>query len=237
MAKMAKSVYYTALLLLILLARTSVTLAEPLQPITGPARVIDGDTLSVSGKRIRLHGIDAPESAQTCQTNGQDWPCGKYATIALERFIGRSATHCRAKDRDQYGRIVAVCLAGGPTGRDVNAAMVRDGWALAYRRYSTDYVTQEQVAREAGSGMWRGTFTKPWEWRQAQRQRERPLPAANDNDASRCMIKGNISRNGRIYHVPGGAYYNRTKINEAKGERWFCNEAEARAAGWRRSKR
>ena len=116
--------------------------------------------------------------------------------------------------------------------------MVHGGWALAYRKYSTDYVEQEQVARKAKAGMWRGEFTAPWEWRQAQRQRElSPPAAANDNDASRCMIKGNISRNGRIYHVPSGQYYSRTKINQSKGERWFCSEAEATAAGWRRSRR
>jgi len=53
-----------------------------------------------------------------------------------------------------------------------------------------------------------------------------------------CIIKGNISDRGeRIYHMPGGEFYDRTRISLAKGERWFCSEADARAAGWRRSKR
>ena len=73
---------------------------------------------------------------------------------------------------------------------------------------------------------------KPWEWRRGKRI------VANDNAVGQCRIKGNISRSGeRIYHIPGGQYYDRTKINPSKSERWFCSEAEAIAAGWRRSKR
>ena len=78
-----------------------------------------------------------------------------------------------------------------------------------------------------------GQFVAPWDWRRGKR-----LKAANYNEAGKCLIKGNIGRNGvRIHHIPGGAYYNRTRIDQQKGERWFCSEAEAREAGWRRSKR
>ena len=84
----------------------------------------------------------------------------------------------------------------------------------------------------ARRGIWAGEFVKPWEWRRGKRL------AANDNAVGQCRIKGNISRSGeRIYHVPGGQYYDRTKINPSKGEQWFCSEAEAIAAGWRRLKR
>ena len=137
-------------------------------------------------------------------------------------------------------RDVAVCKAANLKGTDVNAAMVAEGWALAYRRYSKDYVKQEQEARKAGLGVWRGAFVKPWEWRRLQRSKSKHSKPSRTNttDVNRCLIKGNIGRRGvRIYHVPGGTYYSRTKISRAKGERWFCSEAAASAAGWRKSKR
>lgn len=197
--------------------------------VSGKARVIDGDTIEVAGQRIRLHGIDAPESGQACEVDGKAWQCGQAATRALSRAIGAHSVTCEERDRDRYKRIVAVCSVGN---RDLGALMVSEGFALAYRRYSTDYVKAEDTARKTQRGMWAGRFIEPWSWRRGQRLASE---AANDNQA--CNIKGNISRNGRIYHMPGGAYYERTRIDEAKGERWFCSEAEARAAGWRRSKR
>lgn len=96
-----------AVAVLVTLGGDSFFNTAPLNSVVGKARIIDGDTLSVSGKRIRLHGIDAPESKQSCNdANGQTWDCGAYATIALERFIGRAVVRCHAKDVDQYGRMV-----------------------------------------------------------------------------------------------------------------------------------
>jgi endonuclease YncB( thermonuclease family) len=132
--------------------------------------VIDGDTLEIHGQRIRLHGIDAPEGAQPCYRNGESWPCARRAAFALADRIGNRAVSCEPRDRDRYGRIVAVCLAGG---ENLNAWMVRQGWALAYRRYSEDYVADEGAARRERAGMWSGTFTPPWEWRRG----ERPAPS------------------------------------------------------------
>lgn len=205
----------------------------PHADISGKPRIIDGDTIDIGGLRIRLHGMDAPENAQTCVTNGKPWRCGQEATWALANIIGRTWVTCQARDKDRYGRIVAICKVGGPRGRDIGAWMVANGWALAYRKYSEDYADNEDAAREAGVGLWRGTFIKPWEWRRGKRMASE---AVNDN--CECPIKGNIGKGGtRIYHMPGGSHYSRTKINEAKSERWFCSEAEAQAAGWRKSKR
>ena len=202
--------------------------------VTGHARVVDGDTLEVGGERIRLHGVDAPESRQSCLAGGRRWPCGERATRALAGRIGGGTVSCKERDRDRYGRIVAVCRHGG---QDVNAWMVSQGLALAYRRYSNDYVGEEASARDARLGMWRGDFVPPWDWRRGERlagSRSAPKSAAG----SGCRIKGNIGRGGsRIYHVPGGQFYERTRIDTSRGERWFCTEAEARAAGWRRSRR
>jgi endonuclease YncB( thermonuclease family) len=224
--------FLSALLILSTSALASVS-AFAADAIVGRANIIDGDTLDVSGQRIRLFGIDAPESKQSCVAGGKQWACGQRATLALSEIIKRQPVHCHQRDKDRYGRIVAVCNISGADGPDINAAMVREGWALAYRRYSRDYIDAEAAAKKARAGMWAGSFVAPWDWRRGQR-----LKAANDNEAGKCLIKGNISRKGvRIYHIPGGAYYDRTRIDEAKGERWFCNEAEARNSGWRRSKR
>jgi endonuclease YncB( thermonuclease family) len=201
--------------------------------VTGKPRIIDGDTIDIAGQRIRLHGMDAPEADQVCEVDGKPWRCGKEATWALANIIGRTWVTCVERDKDRYGRIVAVCMVGGPLGLDVGSRMVSEGWALAYRRYSKDYVEAEDAAKEAGNGLWRGPFVPPWEWRRGKRLASE---AANDN--RECPIKGNIGKHGaHIYHMPGGSYYSRTKINEGKGERWFCTEDEAIAAGWRRSKR
>ena len=202
--------------------------------LTGHARVLDGDTLDIGRTRVRLHGIDAPESRQSCVAGGQRWPCGERATRMLEQRIGSRTVTCEVRDRDRYGRSVAVCHAAG---EDLNGWLVREGWALAYRRYSRDYVSAEQSARAARRGMWRGDFVKPWDWRRGERLAGSRAPATAAA-GGRCRIKGNIGRDGsRIYHLPGGQYYDRTPIETARGERWFCTEREARTAGWRKSRR
>lgn len=129
--------------------------------IIGQASVIDGDTISVRGQRLRLHGIDAFESRQRCG-EGKGWPCGQRAAFALEEMIGGRNVECEALDIDRYKRIIGRCFVGGT---DLNAAMVRAGWALAYRRYSMDYVEAEAAARSEGVGGWSGAFVEPWEWR------------------------------------------------------------------------
>lgn len=136
------------------------------EDLVGRATVIDGDTIDIAGARVRLNGIDAPEKAQLCETGQGTWACGTNATRVLTSATQGTDVTCRGDRRDRYGRLLAVCYAKGV---DLNAQMVRDGWALAYRRYSLDYVSEEAEARAAGRGMWRGQFIEPWEWRSAQR--------------------------------------------------------------------
>jgi endonuclease YncB( thermonuclease family) len=200
--------------------------------IAGPAKVIDGDTIVIHSVKIRLHGIDAPEGAQVCKANGKPYRCGTSATLALARRIGGKPVSCEKRDQDQYGRIVAVCHASG---EDLNSWLISEGLALAYRRYSTDYIDQEQTARDARRGLWRGEFVAPWHWRKGKRMAgARAAEAAPGS----CRIKGNINRQGKkIYHLLGGRYYAPTRIDEGKGERWFCAEEDAKEAGWRKSQR
>ena len=131
--------------------------------IAGVASVIDGDTIEIHGQRIRLHGIDAPESRQTClDAGGRTWRCGQKAALALQDLIGRRTVRCDESDVDRYGRIVGRCVVGD---LDINEWLVSQGLALAYRHYSMDYVRAENEARAAGRGTWAGTFEPPWQWR------------------------------------------------------------------------
>lgn len=134
--------------------------------VIGQARVIDGDTIQVSGEQVRLHGIDAPETRQSCTLSGVGWPCGQNAARILTSVTDGQVVTCKGNRRDRYGRLLAVCYVGVD---DLNARMVREGWALAYRRYGSDYVPQEVQARSAGSGIWQGQFVEPWEWRRQSR--------------------------------------------------------------------
>jgi endonuclease YncB( thermonuclease family) len=134
--------------------------------LSGIPRIIDGDTIRIGKTRIRLHGIDAPEAKQTCTVGGKEWQCGQDATNALVRIVGEHQVSCSQRDMDRYERIVAVCRAGSV---DLNAWMVGNGWAVAYRRFSNEYVRDEVEAKKAGKGMWRGKFMMPWDWRRRQR--------------------------------------------------------------------
>lgn len=130
----------------------------PRQIIVGTARVVDGDTIRIGSERIRLYGIDAFETDQTCHGT----PCGRQATRALTDMIGNRPVSCSVRDIDRYERKVAVCSAGG---QDLNAAMVSAGHAVAYRRYSQDYVAHENTARRARTGTWAQGFDDPEDWR------------------------------------------------------------------------
>lgn len=135
--------------------------------LAGRASVIDGDTLEIHGQRIRLSGIDAPESSQQCETMaGEAWPCGRRAAQALDRKIGASLVRCETQSLDRYGRFIATCSAGAG---DLGTWLVRSGWALAYRRYSLAYVDEERAAQADRAGIWSGRFTAPWDYRAARR--------------------------------------------------------------------
>jgi endonuclease YncB( thermonuclease family) len=138
-------------------ARTPTT-----QPLSGIARVIDGDTIDVHGTHIRLNGIDAPESKQTCEANGQTYACGEQATEALIVLLGARPVECAERGKDRYQRIIATCQVDST---DVGGWMVEHGWAVAYRKYSLDYVSAEDRARSAKLGIWAGTFDMPEDWR------------------------------------------------------------------------
>ena len=136
----------------------------------GSFYVIDGDTLSARGERLRLKGIDAPEYRQRCQRNGADWACGEEARKALATMIKTGAPECRGRERDRYGRLLVTCVAGDA---DINAAMVRSGMAVSYGGYASE----ERSARQAKAGLWASDFERPSDYR-----REERMAHDNDND-------------------------------------------------------
>ena len=209
------------------------------QPIYGIAVAGDGDSFRIGETRFRLSGIDAPEFDQTCSRGGEQWACGQVASEQLAKLITGRDVKCVSQGTDTFGRVLAKCTAGGI---DVNRAMVAAGYAVAFRRYSTDYVSAEDTARNNRRGIWSGTFEMPSEVRAASRQSapaRRPALVARSgpsrslaSPSNSCAVKGNHSRRGEwIYHVPGMPYYEQTRP-----EAVFCSEAEARSAGYRRAR-
>ena len=147
------------------------------QPLSGSACVVDGDTLVLGstplngqcspGVTVRLFAIDAPERNQTCDDkSGREYPCGEIASDALRELVAGKRVTCERRGKpERYQPEFAVCsVRGGPT---LNDAMVRRGWALAYRRYSGDFIAAEEEAQRARRGMWAGTFKSPAEWRRS----------------------------------------------------------------------
>ena len=128
------------------------------QSPSGAARVIDGDSLEVAGTEVRLQGIDAPEYGQTCNSTGKNIPCGRQAAKWFRRLINGRQVVCSGWETDQYGRLLANCVASGV---DLNAKMVRDGWAVSYGGYEGE----ELDARQNKRGLWAGDFERPSDWR------------------------------------------------------------------------
>jgi endonuclease YncB( thermonuclease family) len=218
--------------------------------IVGVPRIVDGDTVQIGASRVRLEGIDAPETDQLClDGNGKRWTCGIEARDRLIRKAGSKVWTCRTNSNDRYGRALATCEVEGS---NINRWLVLEGWAVSFTRYSHTYDSDEVTARQGKAGLWSGAFIAPWDWRSRTKNtiilgavsvpkdaQSILLSAASAADAPipECAIKGNITRKGEcIYHLPGGRYYSTVKMDLSKGKRWFCSEAEAQAAGCRRSK-
>jgi endonuclease YncB( thermonuclease family) len=146
--------------LLLSLVTTSVDAGE----LLGIPRMLDGDTVLISGVKVRLKGIDAPENKQLClDAKGQTWSCGIEARDRLiERWAGQSWA-CSVSGGDRYGRQLGSCRVGSA---DVQQWMVRSGLAVSYKRFSRKYDVDEVAARDAREGLWSGTFIAPWNWRE-----------------------------------------------------------------------
>jgi endonuclease YncB( thermonuclease family) len=150
--------------------------------LSGQPSVIDGDTLEIHGTRIRLWGIDAPESSQLCR--GEDslpYRCGAKAANDLDTFIARRPIDCTLVNLDRYGRTVATCSLNGV---DLSEWLVRSGLALDWPQYSKGkYAAAQRDAEHAGRGLWAGSYVEPWLYRACVRSGGRPGACSDDANA------------------------------------------------------
>jgi endonuclease YncB( thermonuclease family) len=129
--------------------------------------ITDGDTIKFNNKKIRLHGIDTPEIKQLCKNkNGEDYKCGVKAKLALINLISNQQVKCSIHGKDRYKRLIASCLVKNI---NINEWLVKEGWALAYRKYSKDYVDEELFAKNNKLGLWKGVFLEPLKWRRLKK--------------------------------------------------------------------
>jgi len=214
-----------------LVGATALAVTAGAEEVAGLARIVDGDTIEIRGQGIRLLDIDAPETGQTClDERGEAFPCGAEATRELRRLIAGRTVRCTGTRRGAYGRLLAICRVGAT---DLNRQMVRRGWAVRYGEPGAKeprYLAEELDAAKERLGIWRrgpDGFQDP----KAFRRDKWAMPPQTAPKG--CPIKGNIRGGKRIYHAPWSRDYRKTRIDLAKGERWFCSEAEAVRAGWR----
>jgi endonuclease YncB( thermonuclease family) len=208
-------------------AATSIAKLSPFkkETIAGTARAITGDTLSIDGRYVRLAGIEAPELAQNCQnSNGRRWRCGRAARSHLARLVSRKSVTCEANAAKPGDIGEGTCMIGE---KDVARAMVEIGGAFAVGGLYARYGASEREARSRKRGIWRGTAERPEVFRASL------WDSAKRDAPDGCPIKGHVSSKGKIYLVPWSPNYRRERINTQRGERWFCSESDAVAAGWR----
>jgi endonuclease YncB( thermonuclease family) len=200
------------------------------ETLEGIPRVVDGDTIKIGRTSIRLDAIDAAESAQSCATaDGGQWKCGEAAAKRLAEIVAGGVV-CESNKMDLYRRYLATCI--NTDGVNVNRTLVEEGLAWAFRRYSNEYASVEDAAHKKGIGIWQAPTMAPWDFRKGSWGTA--VTAASTTGTKDCPIKGNINTKGeKIYHMPWQRSYPKVKINENKGERWFCSEAEAVSSGWR----
>ena len=145
--------------------------SENINKISGFAKVVDGDTIKINSKKIRLYGIDAPEKKQKCKKTyltisfmsfTKDYMCGEVSTEKLIKKINKQKLNCNILDVDRYKRLIGECFKRNI---NLNSWMVSNGYAVAYRKYSKKYVLDEINAKNNKLGIWQGKFEMPWDYR------------------------------------------------------------------------
>ena len=145
--------------------------SEEIKEISGYAKIIDGDTIKINSKKIRLHGIDAPEKKQVCKkpyitivffSFSKNYLCGQVSTDKLTKKINNQIIKCKIKNVDRYNRLIAECYKRN---ENLNSWLVSNGYAVAYRKYSKKYISNEINAKNNKLGIWQGKFEMPWNFR------------------------------------------------------------------------
>ncbi|MBB4380321.1 thermonuclease family protein [Bradyrhizobium sp. SBR1B] len=218
--------------------------------LRGAPRILDGNTIEIEQTNVRLSGIDAPETDQIClDAQGRKWACGVAARDELIKNSNGRTWDCHTQKVDEYRRALGSCFIEG---EDVNAWMIRSGWALSAGASRHTYVVHELVASTASAGLWSGAFITPGDWRGRNTStiivgaKTVPINAQeillgalvlSEPPSPECRIKGILARGERIYHLPGDSGYEQIGMTNTRSERWLCSEAEAEATGWRKAAR
>ena len=193
--------------------------------LRGRASAVSGSVLRVKSNAVRLAGIEAPDPAQPCfKANGKRWSCADAATHALSRLVRGRKIACELSNPDKGLISLAHCRVGDI---DIAAELVKEGHVFASEGYFRTYGSEEEAARAAKLGLWQGQNERPSIWR------ARVWDEAKRSAPDGCPIKGFVRSQSRIYAMPWSEDYDQRNIKTVKGERWFCSEDEARAAGFR----
>jgi endonuclease YncB( thermonuclease family) len=196
--------------------------------VVGRATVVAGDLLKVAGTTVRLSGVEAPEREQRCGRENNKWRCAEAAQSALLKVVSGRSVRCRLSGRDKAGHQLGYCSIDSV---DINADLVRQGYAFAEGGRHSPYAAQERDARDTKAGMWIGDAQRPAEFRaKAWEEAKRRAPDG-------CPIKGQVTGQERVYVLPGTPSYERLRVLTARGDRWFCSEQDAASAGFKAAQR
>ncbi len=199
------------------------TFSEP--PIEGRARAVTGDTLVISGQVIRLNGIEAPELTQACRNaRRRRWRCGRASRQALSKIVGSQKVSCSNLRNNSNGFKTGTCRIGED---DIAMRLLRRGHAVSTASSYGSYSTEEAAARSAKVGIWSGSAQSPEEFREAA------WASAKSKAPDGCPIKGRVTRSGKVYLLPWSPTYRSRRVRTSRGEKWFCSESDALAAGWK----
>ena len=208
-------------------ASSAASESDPTQLTSRRAQAVTGDTLRIGSTLIVLAGIEAPETGQSCRRASGRWRCGTAARDALARLIRGRSVSCEITGELKGGIKTGACATGDA---DLAEKLVEDGMVFAASSFFLNhYARIERKARAEKNGLWAGEAERPQEWR------ERRWAEAKEKAPDGCPIKGRIRSGARTYLLPWSPAYETVRLSRARGERWFCSESEAEAAGWRRA--
>lgn len=204
---------------------TATLLAGP--GLTGSAQALDGATLRIDGRLVRLVGVESPARGQRCQTaDNRPWRCGEVARSELGRLVRNKPVVCKAADVRGTLEVsipLGTCVVEG---RDLSADLVRGGHVFLTRQAPAMLNAIEAEAKRAKAGLWKGAAETPEAYRaKVWEQAKARAPEA-------CPIKGQVTGLGRTYLMPWASDYGKARVQKSRGDRWFCSEADAKSAGW-----
>jgi endonuclease YncB( thermonuclease family) len=193
------------------------------------AQALSGDTLRIDGRTVRLVGVEAPHVGQRCaRGSSKNWRCGEAAQAAVERLTRSKSVRCVVASTEPSGRNLATCTIDG---RDIAADLLKDGHVFSTSGYFGAYASLESDAKRSKAGVWAGDAERPADFR------SRLWDTAKATAPDGCPIKGHVAQSGKTYILPWAREYARTTLRPTRGDRWFCSEREASAAGFKLAER